>query len=59
MIAERLRLEQSWRIVPLDALVGPAFVVPESHNKNDVSVIDHVLIKEKKQWSGLFLEFDR
>lgn len=58
MIAQRLRMEQSWRIVPLDALVAPAFVIPETMNKDDVSVVDHVLIREKKQWSDLFLQFD-
>ena len=58
IVAQRLRLEQSWRIVPIDALVAPAFVIPESLNQKDVSVVDHVLIKEKKHWSDLFLQFD-
>ena len=55
-MAQRLRLEQSWRIVPLEALVAPAFVLPESIDQNDASVIEHVLIKKKSEWSEIFLD---
>ena len=59
MIAQRLRLKQRWRIIPLAALVGPAFVIPESLSQTDTSIVEHVLIKEKREWSDLFLQFER
>ena len=54
-LCERLRLEQSWRIVPLDSIVAPAFVVPECTDQTTQSTIEHVLIKDKLEWSEIFL----
>lgn len=52
---KRLRLEQSWRIVPCEAIRDPIFVIPEEVTQKDASVIDHYVINSKSDWRKFFL----
>ena len=54
-IARQIRLEQSWRIVPLQSIVGPTFVIPEAVEQNGHAVVDHVMILPKSRWHEEFL----
>ena len=54
-IARRIRLEQSWRIVPLQSIVGPTFVIPEAVEQNAPAVVDHVMVLPKSRWPDEFL----
>ena len=54
-LSRRIRLEQSWRIVPVTSITAPVFVIPEDETQMNMSTIDHFWVREKLEWPGLFL----
>ena len=54
-MSRRIRLEQSWRIVPVTSITAPVFVIPEDETQMNMSTIDHFWVREKLEWPGLFL----
>ena len=54
-LCTRVRLEQSWRIVPLDSIREPAFVIPEDSTQLSTATIDHFAISPKDGWQETFL----
>ena len=54
-LCTRVRLEQSWRTVPLDSIREPAFVIPEDSMQLSTATIDHFAILPKDGWQETFL----
>ena len=55
-ISKRVRLESTWRIIPVEAIAGPAFVIPEDITQKQRTTVEHFIVNPKQSWSDKFLK---
>ena len=57
--AKRFRLEKKWRILPIESIVCPIYVIQEHPSQCNDCVNEYVVINDKTTWYDSFLHKDK
>ena len=54
--SKRFRLENKWRILPVESIIGPLTVIQDSVSQMDIGNVEYTVVNDKSTWYDGFLK---